>query len=1164
MHSNESLNLSSEHLLAENQRLVHLLNKLSGFNSESSTFEGDSMRLPTFLPLAISQILISSSSFDYRMNEVLRHLGDFTSVSRVYIFEDSDEGHFCSNTYEWCNNGVVPQKSLLQKVDYNAIPSWKKILKEKGSIESSLIEQELPKELLKLLIPQGIKSILVFPLLIGHKFIGFIGFDECSFHRRWTEMEKALLATVARLVGNAYQQDLSLSQIRSSLQTRQFLFDIAFQLHQQGTLNETLTPVAVKMIETWNLDAFAFYSNLSENANEFTLTASSVTIGKYVDFPEVVCFKEKFVLPLIPSEKSLSEQLPYNHAALINALGFPSERSLLTGIRTYNGPNGLMFLQWADDQTECPVEPQMLETLGGMISRYLDHRKADVENRIKHEQILEINHQLAQKEHFLNNIILAAPIGIILVKDRVIQYVNDRVSQSTLYSRDELIGLHASKLYADGAESKEKAEQFYNGIVESGINMMEVRFKKKDNGILYYQLVGTLGPDFEKDGSFLLVCQDVTKIRNIEESLNESEERNRKIIEANIDGIFIISKQGALVYVNNAGFDMSGYKHDELEQLNLNQLFPENSGKDYLKILEHLNQGGDYRGESQMCHRNGSILFVELHGTKIVLDSKEHYYFSIHDITRRKQNEAALKVSEKKFRSLSENLPDCVLRINRSGLVTFSNSLFVKMFMPRSSEIVSRHIFHIEELPEDFINGFLPALNYVLNRKEIFHLEIEHENNGEQLTFDWTLNPELDESGQCVSVLGIGRDITSRKNVERELVLAKERAEAADRLKSAFLANMSHEIRTPLNAIVGFSNLLGETDPDGADREEFVSLINKSADNLMALINDIIDIAKIESGHLIINKKAVNVSEILKAIYETYLSRIESQFNGKVEFRLSMTEAFSAPMYVDAEPIRLLQILNNLLDNAIKFTNEGFIELGCSIENQKVRFSVRDTGIGVAPENQKMIFEAFRQEEESTSKTYGGTGLGLSICKKLVEAMAGQMGLKSEKGKGAEFFFYLNMNTSTGPIKEEAPEMLEIMKETQSEVFPNWSNRMLLMVYENSSVHMLMKKHFEKTGITILSARSGAAARRLLMTRKDIDVAIMDQFLPDSNAEELALALRAAEIQIPLLVQVEDQSNGTVRELIEAGVDECFSRSITNLDLINKIRTHFNVGKVVI
>jgi signal transduction histidine kinase len=260
---------------------------------------------------------------------------------------------------------------------------------------------------------------------------------------------------------------------------------------------------------------------------------------------------------------------------------------------------------------------------------------------------------------------------------------------------------------------------------------------------------------------------------------------------------------------------------------------------------------------------------------------------------------------------------------------------------------------------------------------------------------------KFEANGLPSKIIGSMRDITKRKQTEKELIEAKNKAEESDRLKSAFLANMSHEVRTPLNSIIGFSELLADPDFGEEEKSEFIQHIISNGRSLLSVISDIMDISKIESGEIKIRKSLINAWRFVSNIIELFVQQaVEKELELKLTFDDHDKEAV-----IIADPDRLSQIFNNLMSNAIKFTDKGRIEIGYQMMDKMVEFYVKDSGIGIAAEYHDTIFERFRQVEAEKTRKYGGNGLGLAITKKLVELMGGKIWLKSESGKGSVFYF---------------------------------------------------------------------------------------------------------------------------------------------------------------
>lgn len=261
-------------------------------------------------------------------------------------------------------------------------------------------------------------------------------------------------------------------------------------------------------------------------------------------------------------------------------------------------------------------------------------------------------------------------------------------------------------------------------------------------------------------------------------------------------------------------------------------------------------------------------------------------------------------------------------------------------------------------------------------------------------------------------LMNIARDITKRKSDELELLKAKEKAEESERLKSAFLANMSHEVRTPLNSIIGFSELLADPDYDEESKHEFIQHIIANGNSLLTIISDIMDISKMESHEITIRNTRINVQEFISTIKEQFDSQAAAK---NIDFKLIIPENDDNPVII-ADPDRLLQIFNNLVGNAIKFTDKGAIEISYHHRDKFIEFQISDTGIGISDEFHDKIFERFRQVETSLSRKYGGNGLGLPISKNLVELMSGQIWLESKPGKGSVFHFTLPIEDKTKSV----------------------------------------------------------------------------------------------------------------------------------------------------
>jgi signal transduction histidine kinase/ligand-binding sensor domain-containing protein len=384
----------------------------------------------------------------------------------------------------------------------------------------------------------------------------------------------------------------------------------------------------------------------------------------------------------------------------------------------------------------------------------------------------------------------------------------------------------------------------------------------------------------------------------------------------------------------------------------------------------------------------------------------------------------------------------------------------------------------------------------------------------------------------------------------RELILAKEKAEESDRLKSSFLANLSHEIRTPLNSIIGFSGLMLDPDVTDDERISFKSIIEGSNNTLLNLINDIIDFSKIESGHLDIVITDVIISRIfadLKEIYDRNLSTYLSDKHGRVKFRMKLSTQVSE-MVIRTDEIRIKQILSNLINNAFKFTSKGFVEIGCypSKVAGMLEFYVKDTGIGIKKENIDIIFQRFRKVEEDNSNIYRGAGLGLAISQELVKILGGKIWVTSEDSKGSVFYFTVPLNPGTPYIKSQ--HILEMERK-----YPSLKNHVILIAEDDMANFSYIEKVLLKSNATILHAINGKQAISLAKSHPEISLILMDIKMPEMSGIEALQVLHKFDIRIPVIAQTAYAFSDEMRKILETGFTDYIVKPINPKELFEII-----------
>ncbi len=393
-----------------------------------------------------------------------------------------------------------------------------------------------------------------------------------------------------------------------------------------------------------------------------------------------------------------------------------------------------------------------------------------------------------------------------------------------------------------------------------------------------------------------------------------------------------------------------------------------------------------------------------------------------------------------------------------------------------------------------------------------------------------------DKKGNITGMVGISRDITREREAAFELKEAKAKAEEADRLKSTFLANMSHEIRSPMNGIIGFARLIRDLDPDRQTILKYVSLILNCGNNLLALIDDIIDISKIEANQLKIRKTGMDVVQTMQEIEESYRNTKKDRLK-KMEFSLNIPDDVS-DFHIITDPLRFNQIMNNLLSNAFKFTKKGRIEFGFTKpENGMVEFFVHDTGIGIPEEKEEIIFERFGQIAGSNTEE-GGTGLGLAITKNLVELLGGTIRVDSVENEGSSFYFRLPWV----PAEKNGETVAPGIKKKKEKY--RWPGKKILVVEDELFNYYFLEEIISVTGARVIRAVNGKEALEKIRNRKDIDLVLMDIRLPEMDGYEVTRQIRELDPDIPVIAQTAGAMPGEREKCLEAGCNEYISKPL--------------------
>ena len=533
------------------------------------------------------------------------------------------------------------------------------------------------------------------------------------------------------------------------------------------------------------------------------------------------------------------------------------------------------------------------------------------------------------------------------------------------------------------------------------------------------------------------------------------------------------------------------------------------------------------------------------------------------NITNRRRAEIATLQSEEKFRGIFENLQDIYARVDRKGRITMiSPSIFKRLgYTPDEvmGQDITQYFFDKSSIHRAMIklgrNRSLRNFEASLRRKD---------GSERQYMFNMLMLNDEDSQefapGKNSVVAVLARDITELRRQSAELVKAKDEAERSLKVKEQFLANMSHEIRTPMNGVIGMIDLLNDT-PLDEEQRDYVKIVKRSSETLLNILNDILDLSKIEAGKMMLHESPIAFKEIFEKLIALFGQQANSK-NNDLTYYLDP----ALPTFVIADQTRLLQVLSNLTSNAIKFTEQGTIRVEATLLSKRgkfnrIRVAVKDSGIGISPENISLLFNSFSQVDTSSRKSFGGTGLGLSISKELAHLMKGEVGVESTVGQGSTFWFTIELKETAISPTQQATEVAEIALAN----FFSTYHPLVLLVDDNAVNRKVASEILRKAGCIITTADSGPAAiqevaiaeaRREKGEFEGFDVIFMDIQMPDMDGVETTRHLREQfGTKLPTIVAMTAYSMKEDRErFISQGLDDYIAKPIRAQSLVAKVK----------
>ncbi len=609
--------------------------------------------------------------------------------------------------------------------------------------------------------------------------------------------------------------------------------------------------------------------------------------------------------------------------------------------------------------------------------------------------------------------------------------------------------------------------------------------------------------------------------------------------------LLISLENGNIFDANEAAAKFYGWDIKKLSQMNISEInilpFSE------IKTLWALARKNDvFNLEFKHVTSNGTIVDVEVFPSIINISGKQYFYLIIHDVGEKKKQEHRIRLLSRSV----EQSPVAITITDKTGIIEYVNPAFTK---------ISGYLFHevIGKNSRILKSGKTTNKTYneiwnTIGCGNTWEGEVQNKKaNGEYYWLRTAISP-IYEHNKLINFVSVSEDITEKRKIIEDLVVAKEKAQESDQLKSAFLANMSHEIRTPMNGILGFAGLLKESELSGEKQKKYIQIIEKSGKRMLNIINDIVSISRIESGIMDIHLCETNINNQLQFVYDSLKFDADCK-----KLKLSFTCDFpekEAVIKMDSE--KFFSILSNLIKNAIKYTDEGSIEYGyIHKEKEELLFYVKDTGIGISNEQKEVIFDRFIQADIKDKMARQGAGLGLAISKAYVEMLGGKIWVESEETKGSTFFFTIPTNINS---KEDEQKLISEIQENETKpIISEISGLKALIAEDDEASQELIQLGLQKFSKEIYKASNGLEAIKICRKSPDIDLILMDIQMPKMNGYQATREIRKFNKKVIIIAQTAFALTGDKDKAIEAGCNDYLSKPIRQNELLALLKLYF-------
>ncbi|MCF6141908.1 PAS domain S-box protein [Flavobacterium sp. K77] len=733
--------------------------------------------------------------------------------------------------------------------------------------------------------------------------------------------------------------------------------------------------------------------------------------------------------------------------------------------------------------------------------------------------------------------------------------VNESACNMLGYSKEELCSKNVKDLYQ--IEELERIPIMYKELADGHQTLIERSMQHKNGSLVAVEITAKM----IADGRIVAIVRNISERKKIDDEFMKMHKKMEAILGAIPDMLFELDGDGKIYNYHSRTNELLLATPEYFIGKLFSEILPADASNLILSALKEASEFGYSTGRQYSLNLPTSGLHWFELSVAPMSDSasdEKHYICLSRDITQSKQSDLMLFKSEERYRGLISNLD--------AGIIVHAPDTSIIVWNQKAAELLAYDVDSLkgmkasspiwkfyDENNDKMTLEWYPVNQIIASRKPLKNFKVGLElSNSSAIT--WLLVngfPDFDIHGNLVEVIISFIDITEQKILEMELLKAKEQAEAANKAKTDFLANMSHEIRTPLNGIIGFTHLLMKSNLK-KNQAEYMTTVNESATSLMDIVNDVLDFSKIESGKLELTIEEVNIVKLTTQVINLF--KIQAS---RKNIQLILNIDKLVPQYILADSVRLKQILVNLLSNAIKFTHFGEIRLDINkVESsgQKwstIKFSVKDTGVGIKTDNNKKIFKSFVQEDNSTNRKFGGTGLGLAISNQLLALMNSRLQLISTFGEGSDFFFEIKFKKA----KHKKNEAIAIQKSIdENTTIPQFelSDKKILIV-EDNKINMMLAKTLVKRIIEnclVYEAKDGSEAIEISRNYKP-DLILMDIQMPNKNGYEATAEIRQIEgyKDVPIIAITAGIMVGDKEKCFEAGMNDYLPKPIIQADL---------------